>query len=174
MEILFFRNQISHVLATCMTSELRKRWGQQAHRKCRLWNCTCLLCLTAVFISLLRTCLQADVTQMKNTSAAIQTTHLFLLSFRSALHLAETCLRLTQRHLCRKQAHLLANFSWFLFDFNYRITNILKPYQPTKLSRMTAETFQKRPGLQASFNSYYMVWMSIICTIFIKCFYLFS
>ncbi|KAL2306116.1 hypothetical protein Nmel_004022 [Mimus melanotis] len=39
---------------------------------------------------------------------------------------------------------------------------------------MTAETFQKRPGLQASFNSYYMVWMSIICTIFIKCFYLFS
>lgn len=65
---------------------------------------------------------------------------------------------------------MLANFSWFLFGFNYGITNILKPYQPTKLSRTTAETFLKRPGLQASFNSYYVVWMSIICTIFIKCF----
>lgn len=31
--------------------ELRKRWGQQAHRRCRLWNCTCLLCLTAVLTS---------------------------------------------------------------------------------------------------------------------------
>lgn len=103
---------------------------------------------------------------MRNTGTAIQSTHLFLLSFRSALHLAETCLRLTQRHLCRKQAHLLANFSWFLFGFNYRITNILKPYQPTKLSRTTAEIFLKRPGLQASFNNYHVVWMSIICTMF--------
>lgn len=47
-------------------------------------------------------------------------------------------------HLCRKQAHFLANFNWFLFVFNHRIINILKRYQPNKLPRKKAETFLKR------------------------------
>lgn len=143
MEILFLGNQIALVLATCTTPDLSQRRGQQ-HLFTSHYHS-----LSRVCISLLRTCPQAEVTQIRTTGNPIQTTDfyacLYLLSFRSALPPAETWACLVHlSHLCRKQAHFLANFNWFLFVFNHRLINILKRYQPNKLPRKKAETFLKR------------------------------